>query len=80
MSEKKIWFIGYSSKNWFPVSLEGWMVTLAFFLGMAVIGMLNAASNHASVTFSQVFMMVMEFSVLVAILYYITRDHVDKRY
>jgi len=80
MKGKKIWFIGYTSRLWIPVSIEGWLVTASFFTGMMFIGKLNAASNATSLHFSQILPILIEFALLLGILYFLTKGHVDKRY
>jgi len=80
MKGKKIWFIGYSSRLWVPISIEGWLVTASFFTGMLFIGKLNAASNSTSLHFSQILPILIEFALLLGILYFLTKGHVDKRY
>ena len=80
VKEKKIWFKGYSSRFWIPISIEGWLVTALFFIGIILIGKINNISSGANLTFSQIWPIVAEFAILMGTLFFITKDHVDKRY
>ena len=80
MNEKKIWFKGFSSRLWVPVSMEGWLVTASFFIGIMLIGKINNVSNGASLAVSQIVPILVEFALLIGVLYFVTRGHVDKRY
>jgi hypothetical protein len=80
MKEKKIWFRGYSSRLWIPVSIEGWLVTVSFFMGILLIGKINNASSDSNLTFSQIWPILLEFAVLLGALYFVTKGHVDKKY
>lgn len=78
--KKKIWFIGYNSRLWVPVSMEGWIVSASFFFGLLLIGSFNTASKNTSLTISQILPILFEFAVLLGVLYFVTKGHVDKRY
>ena len=80
MAEKKIWFIGYTRRFWWAVSIEGWLVTAAFFAGILLIGNVNGASDDASLTLAQAIPVVVEFACLAGALFFVTKGHVDKRY
>lgn len=80
MREKKIWFKGYSSRFWVPISIEGWLVTASFFIGISLIGKINNISNDVPLAVSQIWPILVEFAVLLGTLYFITKGHVDKRY
>lgn len=80
MKQKKIWFIGFTSRLWVPVSFEGWLVTASFFIGILLIGKINNVSNEASLNVSQIIPIIFEFIGLLYILYFVTKGHVDKRY
>lgn len=80
MMKKKIWFIGFTSRLWIPVSIEGWLVAASFFIGIILIGKINNVSSDASLSGSQILQILVEFAVLLGPLYFITKGHVDKRY
>lgn len=80
MREKKIWFIGYTSRLWVPVSFEGVLVTVSFFIGIVIIGKINNVPNGVSLNLSQIILILLEFILLLASLYIVTIGHVDKRY
>lgn len=80
MKKKKIWFKGFSSRFWVPISLEGWLTTALFFIGIILIGKINNASSDTSLTFSQIWPIIIEFAVLLGIFFFLTKGHVDKNY
>lgn len=80
MKEKKIWFKGFSSRFWIPISIEGWLTTVLFFVGIILIAKINNTSSGASLTFSQMWPVIIEFAVLLGIFYFLTKGHVDKKY
>lgn len=80
MKTKKVWFIGYTSRLWVPISIEGTFITILFFIGIIVIGAINQDTSTNSLTFSQIILLLLEFGTLVTVLYFITKGHVDKRY
>ena len=80
MEEKKFWFIGFTSRLWVPVSIEGWLITASSFIGILLILKINNISNDASLTISQILPMLVEFAGLIGALYFLTKGHVDKRY
>lgn len=80
MKEKKIWFKGISRRLWVPVSIEGWAVTASFFIGIILINKINDISNDTPLTISQLWPILVEFAVLLGALYFVSKDHVDKKY
>lgn len=80
MKQKKTWFIGFSSRLWVPVSFEGCLVSASFFIGIIVIGKIDSVSTNASLNISQIILIILEFIVLLGVLYFVTKGHVDKRY
>ncbi|MFV8816790.1 hypothetical protein [Haliea sp. E17] len=80
MSTGKIWFKGIHKRLWIPVSLEGWAVTLLFFVGVGVIHSINDVPAGANLTLGQVGIVALEFLVLIGVLYGLTRGRVDKHY
>ena len=80
MTEKKIWFKGINRRLWIPVSIEGWGVTALFFIGMFLIKKMNNISNDANLTITQIVTILIEFAVLLGILYSLTKGHVEKKY
>jgi hypothetical protein len=80
MKQKKTWFIGFTSRLWVPVSLEGWIVTASFFTGIILIGKINTVSNDVSLSISKIILILLEFIVLLVIFYFLTKGHVDKKY
>lgn len=80
IKEKKIWFKGFSRRLWVPVSVEGWLATVSFFMGIVLINKMNNMSNDAHLTMSQFWLILVEFAVLLGALYFVTRGHVDKNY
>lgn len=80
MKEKKIWFKGINSRLWIPVSLEGWGVTAFFFFGLFVMRKLNNFPPGANLTLTQILTILVEFAVLLGIMYFVTKGHVDKKY
>lgn len=80
MNKKKTWFIGYNPRLWVPVSLEGWLVTVLFFVGIVLIGKINNVTSDASVSLGGSLSIVIEFIVLLLVLFFLTKGHVDKRY
>ena len=80
MTEKKIWFKGINRRLWIPVSIEGWGITALFFIGLSLMKKMNNFSPDVSLTITQIFTIVVEFAVLLGILYFVTKGHVDKKY
>ena len=80
MKDKKVWFIGFTSRLWLPVTIEGWLVTASLFLGILLIGKINSVPGNTSLTLFQALPIVIEFICLLAVLHFVTRGHVDKRY
>ena len=80
MTEKKIWFKGINRRLWIPVSIEGWGVTALFFIGIFLMKKMNNFSTDANLTITQIFITLVEFAVLLGILYFLTKGHVDKKY
>lgn len=80
MKQNKTWFVGYTSRLWVPVSFEGWLATAAFFVGIFIIGKINNVPKNTSLNVSQIMPILFEFIILIIILYFVTKGHVDKRY
>ncbi len=80
MKQNKVWFVGFTSRLWVPVSIEGWLVSALFFTGIFLIGEINHVSSNDSLTLVQGIPVVIEFICLLVALYFVTKDHVDKRY
>ena len=80
MKNKKIWFIGFTSRLWLPISIEGWVISALFFIGILLIGFINNIPNDTSLPFIKVVLILIEFFSLLVTFYFITKGHVDKRY
>ena len=80
MKDKKVWFIGYTSRFWVPVSIEGWLVTVVSLLSIGIILKSNNVSGNVPFSFSSHWPMLVEIAVLILVSYFITKGHVDKRY
>lgn len=81
MSEqKKRWYIAYSSRLWVPVSIEGWLVTVAFAFLLYVIYQFNTLSSSDNFTLSTHWPMLIELLLLIAAMYWLSSGHVEKRY
>lgn len=78
--EKKIWFTGVSRNLWIPKSIEGWIATVVSMLAVYLIYTLNEVSGDVPFVFSQHWPILLELAVVIAILYLVSKDHVDKKY
>ncbi len=80
MKEQKIWFKAYNFNLWIPVSLEGWVVMAVFMLLLFLIAQLNNVSSDVAFSLAQHWPTLVELAVVIAVFYYVTRGHVDKKY
>jgi len=80
MDKEKIWFKAYNSRLWVPVSVEGWVATGVFFLLLFVIAKAHKISGDAPFVLSQHWPVVVEYILLSALFYYVTKGHVEKKY
>lgn len=80
MKKNKIWFIGYNSRFWMPISIEGWLVAISFFIGIMMIVKINNVSNSELLSISEIIPIVLELILLSGMLFFICKGHVDKRY
>lgn len=80
MLKGKRWFIGYSSTLWLPVSIEGWLVTGLFAVGLYLVVWGNGVTGDVPFKFSKHYPVLLEMIFLVVAFYWITRGRVDKRY
>ena len=78
--DKKVWFKAFSSRLWVPVSIEGWLVTVASFSTLYLIPRINNISAHAPFILSQHWPMLVEFAIAIGALSFVCKGHVDKRY
>jgi hypothetical protein len=77
---KKIWFSAISYRLWIPVSIEGWVVTFAFALGIFLIFKVNEVSDKVAFKLSVHWPMLLELAILAVGLLWVSRGHVKKRY
>ena len=80
MTEKKRWFIGYSARLWVPVSLEGWIVFIAFISGLYFVYQVNGVSGDVPFKLSLHWPTIVEMIVVIIGFFWISKGHVDKRY
>lgn len=77
---KKVWFIGYHSRFWVPVSIEGWAVTASFFLTLWGALLVMGQRPEEQVSLAGVLLFFVVYAPLAVGFYWLTREHVDKRY
>ena len=80
MEEKKVWYIGIHRRLWVPVSIEGWLIMLGCFGSIWLLGQLHGVFNGSQPPFSQIVFFLLEFLVISSVVFYFTKDHVDRRY
>lgn len=80
MLEKKRWFVGYSTTLWVPVTLEGWVVIIAFIAGLYLVYQLNGVSGDVPFDITLHWPVIVEMLVVIIGFFWISKGHVDKRY
>ena len=78
--DKKIWFIGISRTFWIPTSIEGWFTTIVSIFLLYLIYVINGVSDDIPFSFSRHWPILVEITVVIFGLYWVTAEHVDKRY
>ena len=77
---KKIWFTGYTSRLWIPVSIEGWGLTAAMVLSLFLIFKMNNFSDEIPFSFAEHWPTLLELVGVAIAFYWVSRGHVNKKY
>lgn len=78
--DKKVWFIGISKTFWIPTSIEGWFTTIVSIFLLYLIYVINGVSDDIPFSFARHWPILVEMAVVILGLYWVTAEHVDKRY